>query len=141
MMNPYMSDNEYYKLMDEFLEAYYGEGWRYIRAYIDYTCAEAAGTHMSIWAHPFAIIPKDKYEAMEETFELWWNRTEEMAGDRLEYVKRSRLQWRYIRLMLHPNADEGKKFREDVESAGVRWREGGEVRADADMSESPDKWI
>jgi len=141
MMNPYMSDNEYYKLMDEFLEAYYGEGWRYIRAYIDYTCAEAAGTHMNIWGNPFSVIPRDKYEAMEDTIELWWNRAEEMAGDRLEYVKRSRFQWRYIRLMLHPNADEGKKFREDVESAGVRWREGGEVRADADMSESPDKWI
>jgi hypothetical protein len=29
---------EYYKLIDEFLENYYGDGWRFIKEYIDATC-------------------------------------------------------------------------------------------------------
>lgn len=140
MMDPYMSTTDYYRHMDEFLAAYYGEGWRYIRAYIDYTCAEAAGTHMKIWDNPFAIIPRDKYEAMEDTIELWWNKAEELAGDRLACVQRSRLQWRYIRCMLHPDAEEGRKLREDVEAAGVLWNEWRKLPETVDYSKSPDKW-
>ena len=140
MMDPYMSTTEYYSLMDEFLAAYYGEGWRYIRAYIDFTCGEAAGTHMKIWDNPFSIIPRDKYEAMEETIEMWWNKAEEMAGDRLAYVQRSRFQWRYIRLMLHPDAEEGRRLREDVEAAEVLWNEWRKLPETVDYSKSPDKW-
>ena len=140
MMDPYMSTTDYYRHMDEFLAAYYGEGWRYIRAYIDYTCAEAAGTHMKIWDNPFAIIPKDKYEAMEDTIELWWNRAEALAGDRLACVQRSRLQWRYIRCMLHPDAEAGRKLREDVDAAGVLWNEWRKLPETVDYSKSPDKW-
>ncbi|MBQ3126170.1 MAG: DUF4838 domain-containing protein [Clostridia bacterium] len=142
MMNPYMSAAEYYRHMDEFLAAYYGEGWRYIRAYIDFACAEAAGGHMKIYDRPFGFLPRDKYEAMEETIEQWWDKAEAMAGDRLDYVKRSRLQWRYIRLMLHPDAEEGKRLRDDVEAAGVRWREGRELLPpDADLAKPPYLWL
>jgi len=35
MWNPYMSDEEYERHMTEFLKAFYGEGWREIRRYID----------------------------------------------------------------------------------------------------------
>ena len=141
MWDPMMSTAEYYRQMDEFLAAYYGEGWHYIRAYIDWTCAEAVGGHMSIWAKPFQIIPREKYEAMEDTIELWWDRAEAMAGDRLEAVKRSRIQWRYIRLSLHPNAEEGKALRDDVENARIRWNEWRDLPADADLSKAPDTWF
>ncbi len=141
MMDPYMSTVDYYRHMDEFLAAYYGEGWRYIRAYIDYTCAEAVGGHMKIWDGPFSIIPRDKYEAMEETIELWWNKAEELAGDRLDAVKRSRFQWRYIRLMLHPDAEEGKRFREEVDAAEVKWNEWRKLPDTVDYSRTPDKWF
>ncbi|NLE13953.1 MAG: DUF4838 domain-containing protein [Clostridiales bacterium] len=140
MMNPYMSTVEYYRHMDEFLAAYYGEGWRYIRAYIDFTCAEAAGGHMKIWDPPFSIIPREKYEALEETIDNWWNKAEEMAGDRLEAVKRSRFQWRYIKLMLHPDAVEGRKFREDVEAADVLWNEWRKLPEKVDYSKEPNRW-
>jgi len=141
MMDPYMSTTEYYRHMDEFLAAYYGEGWRYIRAYIDYTCAEAAGTHMKIWDPPFSIIPEDKYAAMEDTIELWWNRAEEMAGDRIDAVRRSRLQWRYIRLMLHPDADEGRRLREDVDAANVMWNEWRRLPETVDYAKAPTRWF
>ena len=141
MWDPMMSTTAYYRHMDEFLAAYYGEGWRYIRAYIDWTCAEAAGSHMNIWAKPFHIIPRDKYEAMEDTLETWWDRAEAMAGDRLEAVKRSRIQWRYIKLCLHPNEEEGKALRADVEGNGIRWNEWRELPAEADLSKAPDTWF
>ena len=125
----------------EFLAAYYGEGWRYIRAYIDWTCSEASGGHMNIWTKPFHIISRDKYEAMEETFDAWWDKAEAMAGDRLEAVKRSRLQWRYIKLCLHPNEAEAKVLRDDVEARHIRWNEWRPLPAEADLSKSPDTWI
>ena len=136
-----MSTTEYYRHMDEFLAAFYGEGWRYIRAYIDYTSTESAGSHMNIWKNPFHIIPREKYEAMEDTFDAWWDKAEALAGDRLEAVKRSRLQWRYIKLMLHPNEEEGKALRADVEARHIRWNEWHELPADLDHSKSPDTWI
>jgi len=35
MWDPYMTKEEYYAHMDDFLEGYYGPGWQSIRAYID----------------------------------------------------------------------------------------------------------
>ena len=141
MWDPMMSANEYYRHMDEFLAAYYGEGWRYIRAYIDFTCAEAAGTHMNIWANPFHIISREKYAAMEETFDTWWDKAEAMAGDCLDAVKRSRIQWRYIKLMLRPDAEAGRALRDDVEKDGIRWNEWHSLPEDVDYAKSPDKWF
>jgi len=63
-----------------------------------------------------------------------------MAGDRLEYVQRSRLQWRYIRLILHPDAEEAAKLRHDVERQEIRWREWRELTDDSDFSLPPYLW-
>ena len=35
LWDPYMSEAEYWALIDEFLRDYYGRGWKHIRAYID----------------------------------------------------------------------------------------------------------
>lgn len=35
LWNPYMSEEEYWNYIDEFLKDYYGKGWKYIREYID----------------------------------------------------------------------------------------------------------
>ncbi len=141
MQDPYMPTTEYYRHMDEFLAAYYGAGWRYIRAYIDFTCAEAKCAHMSIWVPPFSIIPREKYEAMEETLEHWWQMAEDLAGDRADAVHRSRFQWRYIRLMLHPDAVEGEAFRREVDEAHVLWNEWRKLPETVDYSKTPDKWF
>ena len=37
MWDPYMTEEEYNRLMNEFLEDYYGAGWQYIRDFIDIT--------------------------------------------------------------------------------------------------------
>ena len=123
MMNPYMGAEEYYKLMDEFLEAYYGAGWRYIRAFIDWTCAEAAGSHMGCFEKPLDIISGDKYLTMEDTIDGWWDKAEELAGDRQGAVHRSRTQWEYIKLMLHPDPEKAEALRQYVEREKIQWRE------------------
>ena len=111
--------------MDEFLEAYYGEGWESIRAFIDLTTELASneGSCINIYEAPLNSITKEEYLQYEEQIEAWWNTAEELAGDRLESVKRSRLQWRYIQLLLHPDREACDQFIKDVESYGIRWAE------------------
>ena len=43
--NPNMSEEEYYNHIDEFLQGYYGEGWIYIKQFIDYTKEEMKDLH------------------------------------------------------------------------------------------------
>jgi hypothetical protein len=143
LMDPYMTEREYYAHMDEFLKAYYGDGWEFIRAYIDITSSKASTGCQSVYGQPFEAIPRDFYLAMEDTFESWWAKAEELAGDRVAYVQRSRLQWRYIKLMLHPDEAEAQKLIADVKAMGVGWTEssGTDLPADADFSKGPDEWF
>ena len=140
MWDPLMDAASYYRHMDEFLAAYYGAGWRFIRAYIDWTVSEAAGRHMSIWAKPFEIIPEEAYAAMEETIDGWWEKAEAMAGGRLEAVRRSRLQWRCIKLCLHPDAEKAASFLKEIEEKRILWREWNALPAKCELSASPAAW-
>ena len=144
MMNPYMTEREYYTHMDEFLEAYYGDGWRYVRAYIDMTSGKADVQCRGCYGAPLEALDRKYYLAMEDTMDSWWDKAEEMAGNRLSYVKRSRLQWRYLKLMLHPNEEDARAFLADITAEGIHWREWrytSEIGADSNLSLSPDKWI
>ena len=157
MWNPYMSDEEYYTLMDEFLAAYYGEGWEYIRAFIDKTTELAANGGFAInredesegapvcgqgiYGHPFTAITRGEYLEHEALFEEWWNRAVALSGDRREYVERSMMQWRLTKLYLHPNAEEAQKLIDDAKAAGVVWKEGQfNVLPESDLSRSPFFW-
>ncbi len=140
LWDPYMSTTDYYRHMDEFLEAYYGSGWRYIRAFIDLTTMEAMGQHGKIYDNPFLIIPKDRYAAMEDTIDGWWDKAEAMAGDRVDFVRRSRLQWQYIKLMLQPDEATGQQFVENIKTWQIRWCENKEFPNDIDFTKTPDLW-
>ena len=142
MMNPYMTQEEYDRHMDEFLAAYYGEGWTHIREYIDQLSSLAnMGEPQGIYHRPTIAINANFYSILEDTITKWWDKAEAEAGDRLEYVQRSRLQWRYLQLILHPNAEIAKPFVEDVEGWGVAWREGLHyISADQDLGIRPDNW-
>ncbi len=126
MWNPYMSEEEYYTHMDEFLKAYYGAGWVYIRQFIDKTTelASNANSCINIYEEPLQSITKEEYLDNEKDFEDWWSKAEAVAGDRVEYVKRSRLQWRCIQILLHPDDEAALAFAADVASYGIRWAEG-----------------
>lgn len=143
MMNPYMSAEEYSRHMDEFLAAYYGAGWKNIRAYIDQLSTLALdGPGHTIYHQPFTAISSTLYRALEKGINKWWNAAEKEAGDRLEYVKRSRLHWRYMELMLHPDTEKATALIAEVEGLGMAWRE-GKYHVDisnSDLSKGPGHW-
>lgn len=143
MMYPYMTEEEYYTHMDEFLAAYYGGGWQNIRAYIDQVSSLALlGPGHTIYHQPFTAVNDNFYRVIEDGVTKWWNKAEAEAGDRLEYVKRSRLHWRYMQLMLHPDATKAAELIAEVEGLGMAWRE-GRYHVDlekSDLNRSPGVW-
>ena len=156
MLDPYMTEEEYYAHMDEFLKAYYGDGWMYIRQFIDKTTALAANggfeiqgdesegkavCGQGIYGHPLTAITRSEYLANEKLFDELWTKAELLAGDRVEYVKRSKMQWRLTKLYLHPNAEEAAALIADAKAAGVVWKEGqSNVQSSSDLSKSPYYW-
>ena len=124
MWDPYMTEDEYNAHMNEFLAAYYGEGWEYIRAYIDKTCEMYEDSCNNLNQSALTYASPDQWLAMEKTFDEWWDRAEALAGDRLEAVQRSRFQWRYVQALLHP---EDTKIRDyliaDVTPYKMHWQE------------------
>ena len=156
MCDPYMSREEYSNHMNEFLAAYYGEGWEYIRAFIDKTSELAANggyklngneeetnavCGQGIYDHPLTVITREEYLENETYFDELWANALAAAGDREEYVARSMMQWRLTKLYLHPNAEEAQKLIDDAKAAGVVWKEGNSnVQADSDLSKSPYYW-
>ena len=125
MMYPYMTEEEYYTHMDEFLAAYYGGGWKYIRQYIDQISTLALlGPGHTIYHQPFQAVNENFYNVIHDGVNKWWNKAEAEAGDRLEYVQRSRLHWRYTQLFLYPDAEKAAALIAEVEGLGMAWREG-----------------
>ena len=156
MWDPYMSEETYYTHMDEFLAAYYGAGWKNIRKFIDKTTELAANggyrinkdetegdavCGQGIYGHPFTAITRGEYLENEALFDELWNNAERLAGDRLEAVKRSKMQWRLTKLFLRPNAEDAQKLIDDAKAAGVVWKEGQfNVQPESDLSQSPYFW-
>ena len=143
MMNPYMSEEEYYTHMDEFLAAYYGAGWENIRKYIDQISSLALiGPGHTIYHQPFTAVNDNYYRVLEKNINKWWDAAEAAAGDRLEFVQRSRLHWRYMELMLHPDEEKAIALIQEVEGLGMAWRE-GKYHVDiekSNLSKGPGMW-
>jgi len=125
MEDPYISEVEYKKHMDEFLEAYYGDGWRYIRAYIDIMHAGIKRHHMKCGGWPILNTDLKTIEDLYDVIESLWNRAEELAGDKIENVRSARLQWTYCALNIKPSVDGNQKFVDELKARNIRWSEGG----------------
>ncbi len=142
MADPMMSDEDYHAYMDEFLAAYYGEGWESIREYIDWSCALAAKKHMNIW-NPMTSVLGIKRSERAEVLSRWdeaWDRAEALAGDRLDAVKRSRLQWTCVRLMFSPDAEMARAFLDEIERQDIRWNEWNPMPVNPNLSVSAAGW-
>lgn len=141
MLNPFMTEEEYQSHINEFLAAYYGAGWQNIRQYIDWTCQAVQDVHMRIDMAPQCVISKEKWLAGEEQINAWWDEAERLAGDRRACVQRSKLQWRFMKLYIHPDREEALRFIADVKDAGIVWSECMKIKEDADLSKSPEEWF
>ncbi len=100
--DPYMTEAEYYNHMDEFLKAFYGEGWVYVRNFIDFIL-EIKTENCYAWGltgSPENVYGDHAFEPYNELLIEWWDKAEELAGTeaQLENVRRSRLCCDYLRI-------------------------------------------
>lgn len=116
MWNPTMTDEEYEKHVANFMKAYYGDGWEYLRQYISLyeSYAGRDGLHydydMGIIdpdgqtaSSPAVslLIPQDKVsEFLAKAYELW-SKAEELATDeQLTRILKDKTQLVYLDLCL-----------------------------------------
>ena len=122
MMNPYMGEEEYYRLMDEFLEAYYGDGWAYIRMYIDKTSEMYSSGCYNMYTHPLNIVPAEEFRTMQVAFTEWWQKAEALADEaRVDNVRKSSLQWRFFLARFDQSLQPA--FEQEVRDRGIYWSE------------------
>lgn len=166
LWNPGMKKAEYYRHMDEFLQAYYGRGWRHIRAYINLMekAAHVEGNHFGFYVPPAgqytnpkcdSMIPRDDREFMEKGAELW-RKALRMTKDPVlrERMERSHLSFRYWTLCATwrerwEEGDEASKaayerdvteFKDDVVSRRVAFAEGLYLPHAFDPTKPPHNW-
>lgn len=66
LWNPYMTEEEYWGYIDDFLENVYGEGWTYLREYIDLAQSLTVDIHFGIFDDPNEIYPIVRYDLSDE---------------------------------------------------------------------------
>ena len=95
---------------------------------------------MGVYDKPMSYLDRAKMAAYEDTFDSFWDRAEELAGDRIEAVRRSRIQWTYLKLELHPDAAAGEAFFADCRDRGIRWNEWNVTAKVTDFAKKPSRW-
>lgn len=131
MQDPYL---DYDAVMNEFLEGYYGAGWKNIREYVDMMSESAAKGHLSC----FAAMDDSLYFSDEEIAEcdaLWEKAKAECTDEaQLKNVKQSELSWRFWKASVSKGefasvfggADDRKALVADIFATGAtRASEGG----------------
>jgi hypothetical protein len=129
--------------MTEFMQAYYGAGWENVRQYLDTftNFATESPVGMGIYSSPFTVFSRDDLTESEQTLNHLWDAAEALAGDRLDAVKRSRWQLRYLLLYIHPDEATAKQLIDEAAAQNVAWREGlWHVSPSSDLSLPPDQW-
>ncbi len=114
MWDPYMSEKEYQEIMDDFLEGYYGDGWMYIREYIDTMCDMATDNYMTYKTNVKDFITLDRFsttkekKAFIEYLESAWANALALADEEhYEHVEKSSIQGTYARLMINWTTKDG----------------------------------
>jgi hypothetical protein len=83
--NPYMTEDEYYALMDGFLEDYYGAGWENIRAYIDFMIERSTFSDLTIFEDTQKYIKSEEWPQVN----AWWDTAKSMAtAVQLEHLEK-----------------------------------------------------
>lgn len=151
LWDPYMSEEQYMALMDDFLACYYGAGWQYIRTYIDRICAIAATHHITIYSQPTELIPAINEDGSEnpgiyeELCALWDQAYAAAETDaHRAHVEQSRISPDYLHLLV----DTSQERQADRDLLLSRYRkydiryfgEGGIIPDAPDTTKSPLTW-
>ncbi|MGI6247930.1 MAG: DUF4838 domain-containing protein [Acutalibacteraceae bacterium] len=153
LWNPYL---DYDKTMNEFLKAYYGAGWQYVREYINMTIKHTGkyGFHTSIYRrmhYPGVFILSPKQVAYCNDL---WAKAAELAENEthLRRIKLSELSWRYWKACnkrsefsrLRPKEEwraEHEALYSDYQKYGITYcAECQKFSANPDFYSTPDKW-
>ncbi|MEI6580333.1 MAG: DUF4838 domain-containing protein, partial [Eubacteriales bacterium] len=147
---------DYDKTMNDFLRAYYGKGWQYVREYINMTIKKSGtwGTHMTIWERitetgVFILVPNE----IKYCNDLWTKAAALAETEiQLKNVNMSELAWRYwkgckkvlefsrIKNIFGWKA-ENEKLYKDYQKYGVtRFSEGNLITTAPDFSKIPSDW-
>ena len=151
LWDPYMSEEEYHRHMEEFLTYYYGNGWEQIGTWLkllqDQTNVD--GLHFGLSIDPYQQKLMQMLIDREEEFDALWDTAEAMAGDEitLMHVKKSRIQYDYLQLCRRYLTDylrgntEREAYLEEARSflswcikCGIRYH------ADQDLTKVPTSW-
>lgn len=93
--NPYMTEDEYNTLMEEFMKGYYGSGWESVKAYLDFTenVLWPKALNSSIYKDPDAFMLKT-YKNNMELLEGYMDKAESLADteQQAEHIRILRLQ-------------------------------------------------
>ena len=100
MENPFRTD--YSELMNNYLEAVYGPGGKYLREYIDLTCSlsdnhlKIDDKRMQIRQQPLDCLPGITFFQIKKIDKLWKQAKEEAENEeQLSRIERSELSWLY----------------------------------------------
>ena len=118
MQNPFIDFN---KTMDAFLKAYYGNGWEYIREFIDIITVDAVPrkAHLSIYQTMGETLGFTK-EDISNADELWENaKNAAETEEHLNNIKRSEISWRYWKGFNCYNQEENAKLIADIKAMGI----------------------
>ena len=102
LWNPDMTEEEYYRHMDEFLQDYYGAGWENIRTYIDKITEASAQNHAGIYDNMRNMMLRHMSNDESTTFSrdmlALWQTALEMAEtpEQKAHVEKSSIQAYYL---------------------------------------------
>lgn len=132
MQDPYM---DYYDAMDDFLQAYYGGGWRNIREFIDMTIAKSSAgksDHLDIRKRGYATLSAFRISDVKRSDALWADAAAQAElPEQKANVKRSELCWRYWKCVnrrsefslfgnsLYKRMNERDKLYKDMKKLGI----------------------
>lgn len=153
--DPYMTKEKYYTHLDNFLKGYYGDGWKYIREYIDTIEAWSNENHWNCHAPIASIFDLDKVAANVDYLNGLWDKAEAGASGstQLKRVQRSRLSCTYLiqNALYEPMVTNGtdadreayyaanEAFYSQLKSHGVQWKENGNI-TNYDKYSPPINW-
>lgn len=138
--NPLISEEEYNNMINDFLKAYYGPGWQYIRRYIDVTEYLSDKRHFCFDGVCESILSYDEILEYEAEFDECWDAAEAAAENatQVERIRTARLAWTYMKLNAEFTVtgatsqyqEDAKAFYEEGVKYKIRWAEGGEINFD-----------